>query len=89
MQDGVYRPGPIDNSQAKESVGVVKFDNPINEIKQMMKSAESSKILEDYFHVDFKKDAVLTKDGRVTLSTEDGVSVIVPLNRHLLSNVLK
>jgi len=90
MQDGVYQAGPVDNSKfGRENANVVKFDNPANEIVSMMKSQEGSKILEDYFHVDFSKNAVLMKGGKVKMSTEDGVSVIVPLNRHLLSDVLK
>lgn len=94
LKDGEYIPGPISSTEnagvlATGGTTVVKFDNPANEIKAMLKSQEASKILEDYFHADFKKNAILTSDGRVSLSTEDGVSVSVPLNSHLLSSVLK
>jgi hypothetical protein len=81
-----YYPGNIKTS---ESINVVKFDNPAEELIKMMQSTENSRILQDYFHVDFTKQAVLLKDNRIKLATEDGVSIITSLDRHLLSNALK
>jgi hypothetical protein len=66
----------------------VKFENPISEFVKIM-SSENSKILEDYFGVDFRKQAILMKDNKVKLSTEDGLSVITSLDSYLLSNALK
>jgi hypothetical protein len=66
----------------------VKFDNPASEFIKMM-SSENYKILEDYFGVDFRKHAVIMKDNKVKLSTEDGLSVITSLDSYLLSNALK
>lgn len=92
-KDGEYNPGSVDNTLMNKTStenfnGVVKFSNPANELKKMMQSSESSKILEDYFHADFRKDAILMGNNKVKLSTEDGVSVIVPLNRQLVSSIL-
>jgi hypothetical protein len=81
-----YNPGSI---KTNESVGVVKFEDPSSEIMKMMKSTENCKILEDYLHVDLRKQAVLMKDNKIKLSTEDGVSIITSLDSYLLSNALK
>jgi hypothetical protein len=73
----------------KEALYAVEFNNPEKELIEMIKSSENSKILEDYFKVDFRKDAVLMKDGKVQLSTEDGIKVIASLDRYILSGALK
>jgi hypothetical protein len=81
-----YQPKPI----GEESLSCIdiKFDNPVNELVKVMAS-ENSKILEDYFHVDFKKHAILMKDNKVKFSSEDGVSLIVDLDRYILNEALK
>jgi hypothetical protein len=81
-----YNPSDI---KSNESFYYVKFDNPADELIRMMESTENCKILEDYFHVNLKKQAVLLKDNRVKLSTEDGVSIITSLDSYLLNNALK
>lgn len=86
MPDGSA--GAFGSGRSVESAGVVKFNNPAEQLKQMMKSQESSRILEDYFGADFTKKAILTKDNKLRMSTESGVDIIVPLNQHLLSDVL-
>jgi hypothetical protein len=67
---------------------IIRFDNPEAELLKMM-SSENCKILEDYCHVDFKKQAILMKDNKVKFSSEDGVSIIASLDRYLLSEALK
>jgi hypothetical protein len=84
---------PVDyhpKSFGKESFGnnVVKFENPANELLKMM-SSENCKILEDYCHVNFKKQAVLMQNNRVKFSSDDGVSIIATLDRYLISEALK
>jgi hypothetical protein len=79
-----YNPRPF----GKESFQDVLFDNPASELLKIM-SSENCRILEDYLHVDFKKHAILMKDNRVKLSSEDGVSLIVNLDRYILNEALK
>jgi hypothetical protein len=85
-----YHPGKnlISPRSSESTFYDVKFDNPMNEFVKIM-SSENSKILEDYFGVDFRKHAVFMKDNKVKLSTEDGISVITSLDSYLLSNALK
>lgn len=76
------------SSESASHLSVIKFDNPETTLRKMMKSEENARILEDYFNVDFEKSAVLMKNGKIKLSTENGNSVIVPINRHLVREVL-
>jgi hypothetical protein len=82
-----YRP----RSYGKESSSPfidVKFDNPASEILKIM-SSENCRILEDCYHVNFKKQAILMKDGKIKLSSEDGLSIIAPLDSYLLAEALR
>jgi hypothetical protein len=84
-----YHPRPYGKESSNTiDYNNIKFDNPANELLNMM-SSENSRILEDYFHVDFKKQAVIMKDNKVKFSSEDGISIITTLDRYLLSEVLK
>jgi hypothetical protein len=79
-----YHPTPI----SKESLDI-RFDHPEEELLKMM-SSENCRVLEDYCHVDFKKQVVIMGDNRVKFSTEDGgVSIVATLDRYLLSEALK
>jgi hypothetical protein len=80
-----YHPRPY----GKESSLVdIRFDNPASELIKIM-SSENCRILEDCYHIDFKKQAILMKDNKIKLSSEDGISVIAPLDRYILNEALK
>jgi hypothetical protein len=80
-----YHPRPF----GKESSFVdIKFDNPAAELLKIM-SSENCRILEDCYHIDFKKQAILMKDYKIKLSSEDGISIIAPLDSYLLTEALK
>ncbi|MDR2409344.1 MAG: hypothetical protein LBE13_14690, partial [Bacteroidales bacterium] len=72
-----YSPSDIKTS---ESLNIIKFDNPADELLKMMKSSENCRILEDYFKIDLGKQAILLKDNKIKLSSENGVSVITSLD---------
>jgi hypothetical protein len=81
-----YQPRPYGKESSSPFIDV-KFDNPASEIMKIM-SSENCRILEDCYHVDFKKQAILMKDNKIKLSSEDGVSIIAPLDRYLLNSAL-
>lgn len=102
IKDGEYVPEPISikgNSSgahglvATESSPVLFssiFSDPASTIKEMLKSEESGRIVSDIFGIDYDKTSViLTKDKKVKISMESGVSATIPINSYLLSDVLR
>ena len=101
IKDGEYVPEPISikgNSSgahglvATESSPVFSsiFSDPASTIKEMLKSEESGRIVSDIFGIDYDKTSViLTKDKKVKISMESGVSATIPINSYLLSDVLR
>ncbi len=76
-------------TRALESVSTVVFNNPESTIRDMLKSSESAKVLEDYVGASFKHNSACIIGNKVRYSTDDGINVDVPLNTHLLNEVLK
>ena len=91
IKDGVYKPGPVGVGQESSNAAMLaEFTNPANEVIKMMASEESGRIIQDIYGIDFKNaHAILTKDNKVKLSTEDGLTATVALNSYILSSVLK
>lgn len=103
IKDGQYTAEKIDmkyglsNKQSagitgKESTDVFmsEFSAPADTIKEMLKSSESGRIVSDIFGLDYSKSSIiLTKDKKVKISTEDGVSATIPFNSYILSDILK
>jgi hypothetical protein len=86
---GEYKPGESSKESIPASCDQVLFDNPAEQFKHMIMAEESSKILEDYFGFDMKSaKAFLTKNDRIELSTEDGLSMSVPLNQYITGQIL-
>ena len=91
IKDGVYKPGPVGVGQESSNAAMLaEFTNPADEVIKMMASEESGRIIQDIYGIDFKNaHAILTKDNKVKLSTEDGLTATVALNSYILSSVLK
>lgn len=92
---GHYRARMIDpdtyaaQAYSKESADI-EFQNPANELKNMIMSEESSLIIQDLLHMDVKeaRAALLTSKDRLDYTFENGVMMSVPLNAFIVSKVL-
>jgi hypothetical protein len=82
-----YRPRPY-GKESFPAINDVIFDNPASELIKIL-SSENCRILQDCYHIDFKKQAVLLKDNKIKFSSEDGISVIAPLDSYILSEALR
>ena len=88
MNGNTYQPGQPDASKAFESTNAIVFNNPESAIKDMLKSSEAAKVLSDYVGGDVSSTACIVGKNKVRYSTEDGIQVDIPLNTHLLNEVL-
>lgn len=83
----------LDQRVASESSSPVfnaVFSNPAETIRDMLKSKESGRIVSDIFGIDFDKSSIMiTKDKKVKISMESGVSATIPFNSYILSDILR
>ena len=87
VENGRYQAGSSrDINRSSESA--IVFNNPEEEIRGMLQSSESCKILSDYVRADLSKTACIVGKNKVRYSTEDGMTIDVPLNQHLLNSIL-
>lgn len=100
IKDGEYQPealgvgkvGAPNKFASTESSPIFNavFTDPAKTIHEMLKSEESGRIVSDIFGIDLDKASVmLTKDRKVKLSVESGVSVTMSANSFLLSDILR
>ncbi len=93
IKDGTYKPDPISMNTGTESFNasmIAEFTNPASEVVKMMASEESGRIIQDIYGIDYNKtNAILTKDNKIKLSTESGITATVALDSYLLSKILK
>lgn len=76
-------------SRESSSIFISEFTRPEDAVRDMLKSKESGRILSDIYGIDFDKtNIILTKDKKVKLSVESGISVTVPFNSYILSDIL-
>lgn len=69
---------------------IAEFSNPENAIRDMLKSKESGRILSDIYGIDFDKTKItLTKDKKVKLSVESGISATIPFNSYILADIIQ
>lgn len=76
-------------TKTTESLVEVLYNNPINEIRDIMRSEEGAHIISDLFGISIET-AHMTISGKHTLSviSEEGVRMDLPLARTLLSDIL-
>ena len=95
IKDGEYVPEKMNTStgaSSTESSPIFNaiFTNPADTIRDMLKSEESGRIVSDIFGIDYNKaNIILTKDKKVKISMESGVSATIPFNSYILSDILK
>ncbi len=65
------------------------FKNPAEDMRQILSSQESARVVQDMFNIDFSKSKYLmSKDGRVEFRSEEGIKVNVPLNLAIINKAL-
>ena len=93
VKDGEYVPTKQNVATGTESgdpIFIAEFTNPENAIRDMLKSKESGRILSDIYGIDFETAKIaITKDKKVKLSTESGVSATIPFNSYILADIIK
>lgn len=95
IKDGEYVPEKLNvhtgiKSNESSTVFNAVFSDPASTIQDMLKSEESGRIVSDIFGIDFDKSSIImTKDKKVKISMESGVSATLPINSYILSDILR
>lgn len=96
IKDGEYVPEKqnvqtgVRTNESASPLFIAEFTKPEESIREMLKSKESGRILSDIYGIDFDKtNIVLTKDKKIKLSMESGISATIPFNSYILADVLK
>lgn len=85
-----YNPAEYKAAHANEAYHTdIIFNNPAEELKKMLNSSESAKMLQDMFHFDISKQMpVICGDNRVQFMSTEGQKIRVPLNTYLVGQAL-
>lgn len=93
MMPGFERARIMDPKQyalSKESLYEREFENPANEIKEMIMAGESANFIEDFYGISLEDaKAFITGKNRIEISEEGGNKISLPLDRYLVSQILK
>lgn len=72
-----------------ENFTEISYKKPVEEIRDMMHSAESAKIVSDIFGINFDNtDMSITDKNTLSVISEEGVKLHLPLKHAILSKVL-
>lgn len=77
------------NVKSSENFMEIAYTRPVEEIRELAFSEEGCSVISDMFGIDFSKDNMtITGKNTVSLVTEEGTILHLPLSRTLLSEIL-
>ena len=76
------------NIKTSESMVEIAYSNPINEIKNLLRSEEGASIVSDLFNIDFSKSDMNISGNTLLVQTENGQKLHLPLSRSLIGSIL-